>query len=126
MTKRSAAELQRVIGEEKEGRLGAEPVAGRKADAKRDVQRCRERDQPDAPDERERETEAEIDHGDRDRLAGDRQPAETNQRLEAEASAGEVALGRRQPGTARLVSMSVIGRHRVPGRGGISRFLRLS
>ena len=91
-------ELQRVIGEEQECRLGAEPMARRKADAEREVERRRKRNQPDAPEEREREAEAEIDHCHGYRLARHRQPAQTNQGLEPEAPACEVALrGRHCP-----------------------------
>ena len=109
------AELQRVIGKEEEGGLGAEPVARRKANAERQVERRRERDQPDAPEDREREAEAEIDHRDRHRLAGHRQPAETNQGLEPEAPAGKVALDRRQPGKTWLERVVV---HRLAQRCG--------
>src|SRR5690606_6697141 len=46
-----------------------------------------------APGERQGKAEAAMDHRKRHRLPPDREPAQTNQRLEAEAAAGEVAFG---------------------------------
>jgi hypothetical protein len=69
-------ELQDVEAEEQGRRVVAEPVARRIADAQREVDERRGRDDGKAFPEREREAEAEMHPGDGGALARHREPAE--------------------------------------------------
>jgi hypothetical protein len=77
-------ELEDVEGEQEGGGVVAEPVAGRELDPQQKVDPDRGGDHQEAEAEGEREAQPESHARHGGRLAGDRQPAQPHQRVEAQ------------------------------------------
>ncbi len=79
-------ELEEIEGEEQGRGIVGQAMARRKADAQGEIDPGRERDDEEAEPERQRKAEAELDEGDRRRLAGDGEPAQPDEGVEPQAA----------------------------------------
>ncbi|BAQ48319.1 hypothetical protein Maq22A_c27440 [Methylobacterium aquaticum] len=88
-------ELDDVEGEEQHRRVVAEPMARRVADAQRQVEPGRGRDDEEAPAERQGQAEAEMGAGHRGTLARHGEPAQPHQGVEAQVAGVPHGIGLR-------------------------------
>jgi hypothetical protein len=87
--------LQDVEGKQGRGGVVGQPVARREADPQGEIDPGRHGDHQDRQPEWQRKAEAELDHGDRRRLAGHREPAQPDQGVEPQAPGVPGEIGRR-------------------------------
>ena len=80
-------ELRDIEGQQPGGAVGLDAARVPEADAQRDIEPGRQRDDGEAGPDRQIEFEAEIDHQHRGGLADHRQPAQPHQRVEAHVAA---------------------------------------
>jgi hypothetical protein len=90
--KSSAVSWQRSKASSRKAESGVSRCAGGKTHRQKKIHRCQERDQHGGRQQRQRKFQPQPDDDDRDRLAGDRQPAQPDDRLEAQATAGALEV----------------------------------
>ena len=89
-------ELEDVEAEDGRRRSIVEPLTDGKAQPEPEIEQRRHADAKEAPDDRQVEAEADAGHQNGDRLAGHRQPSQTDQRVDAQPARAlaEIVAGR--------------------------------